>query len=168
LHIADQSNREKVQRQNTDINLKWTNTINSIDNQIETLSQIAQNWLDLERDIAAIEKSLSNITDKVKEIDFGQKSQSQLEEVKNNILQYIDDTKILEKHKQNLKKLAKPVLEFLKEEQPEVVDPIKKRLETISEQIFSLSNTLNGKYIQVKKILELIKDLSKKLCANRY
>jgi uncharacterized phage infection (PIP) family protein YhgE len=86
LHIADQSNREKVQRQNTDINLKWTNTINSIDNQIETLSQIAQNWLDLERDIAAIEKSLSNITDKVKEIDFGQKSQSQLEEVKNNIL----------------------------------------------------------------------------------
>jgi len=86
LHIADQSNREKVQRQNTDINLKWTNTINSIDNQIETLSQIAQNWLDLERDIAAVEKSLLNITDKVKEIDFGQKSQSQLEEVKNNIL----------------------------------------------------------------------------------
>lgn len=86
MHIADQSNREKVQRQNTDINLKWTNTINSIDNQIETLSQIAQNWLDLERDIAAVEKSLLNITDKVKEIDFGQKSQSQLEEVKNNIL----------------------------------------------------------------------------------
>lgn len=86
LHIADQTNREKIQRQNTDINLKWTNTINSIDNQIETLSQIAQNWLDLEKDIAAVEKSLLNITDKVKEIDFGQKSQSQLEEVKNNIL----------------------------------------------------------------------------------
>lgn len=86
MHIADQSNREKIQRQNTDINLKWTNTINSIDNQIESLSQIAQNWLDLERDAAVIEKSLLSLTDKVKDIDFGQKTQSQLEEVKNNIL----------------------------------------------------------------------------------
>lgn len=50
--------------------------------------------------------------------------------------QYIEDTKTLEKHKQNLKKLAKPVLEFLKEEEPEVVDPIKKRLESVGEQLF--------------------------------
>jgi uncharacterized protein YpuA (DUF1002 family) len=86
LHIADQSNREKIQRQSTDINLKWTNTINSIDNQIETLSQIAQNWSDLERDISTVEKSLSSLTDKVRDIEFGQKTQPLLEDVKNNIL----------------------------------------------------------------------------------
>jgi acyl carrier protein phosphodiesterase len=86
LHVADQSNREKIQRQNTDINLKWTNTINSIDNQIETLSQIAQNWTDLERDINIVERSLQSLTDKVKDIEFGQKSQALLEDVKNNIL----------------------------------------------------------------------------------
>lgn len=84
--MADQQNREKIQRQNTDINLKWTNTINSIDNQIETLSQIAQNWSDLERDINVIEKGLHNIADKTKEIDIGEKSQPLLEETKNNIL----------------------------------------------------------------------------------
>jgi uncharacterized protein YpuA (DUF1002 family) len=86
LHVADQPNREKIQRQSTDINLKWTNTINSIDNQIETLSQIAQNWSDLERDISTVEKSLSSLTDKVKDIEFGQKTQPLLEDVKNNIL----------------------------------------------------------------------------------
>lgn len=86
MHVADQQNREKIQRQNTDINLKWTNTINSIDNQIETLSQIAQNWSDLERDINLIEKGLLNIADKTKEIDIGEKSQPLLEETKNNIL----------------------------------------------------------------------------------
>lgn len=84
--MADQQNREKIQRQNTDINLKWTNTINSIDTQIETLSQIAQNWSDLERDINLIEKGLLNIADKTKEIDIGEKSQPLLEETKNNIL----------------------------------------------------------------------------------
>lgn len=86
LHVADQKNREKIQRQNTDINLKWTNTINSIDNQIETLSQIAQNWTDLERDINAIEKSVANLAEKTKEIDFGQKPQPVLEDLKNTIL----------------------------------------------------------------------------------
>lgn len=86
LHVADQSNREKIQRNNTDINLKWTNTINSIDNQIETLSQISQNWSDFERDFVTIEKSLSILTDKVKDIELGQKSQTLLEEVKNSIL----------------------------------------------------------------------------------
>jgi membrane-anchored protein YejM (alkaline phosphatase superfamily) len=86
LHVADQKNRERIQRQNTDINLKWTNTINSIDNQIETLSQIAQNWVDLERDIVVIEKGLVILQNKVDEIDFGEKSQSLLEEIKNNIL----------------------------------------------------------------------------------
>lgn len=86
LHVADQKNREKIQRQNTDINLKWTNTINSIDNQIETLSQIAQNWSDLERDSCVIEKGLSNIKNKIKEIEIGEKSQPLLEEIKNNIL----------------------------------------------------------------------------------
>jgi hypothetical protein len=86
LHVADQKNREKIQRQNTDINLKWTNTINSIDNQIETLSQIAQNWTDLERDINAIEKSVGNLAEKIKEIDFGQKPQPVLEDLKNTIL----------------------------------------------------------------------------------
>lgn len=86
MPVADQPNRERIQRQNTDINLKWTNTINSIDNQIETLSHILQNWINLERDISAIEKSLNTLKEKVKDIDFGQKSQSQLEEVKNKIL----------------------------------------------------------------------------------
>lgn len=86
MHVADQSNREKIQRQNTDINLKWTNTINSIDNQIETLSQIAQSWSELESDITIVESSLAKLTDKVKDIEFGQKTQSLLEEVKNNIL----------------------------------------------------------------------------------
>lgn len=86
MHVADQPNREKIQRQSTDINLKWTNTINSIDNQIETLSQIAQNWSDLERDINTVEKSLLSLADKTKDIDFGQKTQPLLEEVKNNIL----------------------------------------------------------------------------------
>ena len=86
MHVADQANREKIQRQSTDINLKWTNTINSIDNQIETLSQIAQNWSDLERDISTVERSLSSLTDKVKDIEFGQKTQPLLEDVKNNIL----------------------------------------------------------------------------------
>lgn len=86
LHVADQKNREKIQRQNTDINLKWTNTINSIDNQIETLSQIAQNWSDLERDINLIEKGLVVITDKINHLDIGEKSQPLLEETKNNIL----------------------------------------------------------------------------------
>lgn len=86
MHVADQKNREKIQRQNTDINLKWTNTINSIDNQIETLSQIAQNWTDLERDINAIEKSVGNLSEKIKEIEFGQKPQPLLEELKNTIL----------------------------------------------------------------------------------
>ena len=86
LHVASQPNREKIQRQNTDINLKWTNTINSIDNQIETLSQIVQNWTDLQRDISTVEKSLSSLADKVKDIEFGQKTQPLLEEVKNSIL----------------------------------------------------------------------------------
>lgn len=86
LHVADQPNRENIQRQNTDINLKWTNTINSIDNQIETLSQIAQNWSELERDISATEKSLASLTDKVKDIEFEQKTQPLLEDVKNNII----------------------------------------------------------------------------------
>lgn len=86
MPVADQPNREKIQRQNTDINLKWTNTINSIDNQIETLSHILQNWINLERDISAIDKSLVTLKEKVKDIDFGQKSQPQLEEVKNKIL----------------------------------------------------------------------------------
>lgn len=86
LHVASQPNREKIQRQNTDINLKWTNTINSIDNQIETLSQIVQNWTELQRDISTVEKSLSSLADKVKDIEFGQKTQPLLEEVKNSIL----------------------------------------------------------------------------------
>lgn len=86
MQSADQSNREKIQRQNTDINLKWTNTINSIDNQIETLSQIANNWSDFERDISSVEKSLSNLTDKVKDIEFCQRTLISLEEVKSNIL----------------------------------------------------------------------------------
>lgn len=86
LHVASQPNRDKIQRQNTDINLKWTNTINSIDNQIETLSQIVQNWTELQRDISTVEKSLSSLADKVKDIEFGQKTQPLLEEVKNSIL----------------------------------------------------------------------------------
>lgn len=86
LHAADQPNREGIQRQSTDINLKWTNTINSIDNQIETLSQISQNWLDLESDITSCERSLSSLTDRVKNIEFGQRTQQLLEEVKKNIL----------------------------------------------------------------------------------
>jgi len=86
LHAADQPNRERIQRQSTDVNLKWTNTINSIDNQIETLSQIAQNWSDLERDISTVEKSLSSLTERVKDIDFGQKTQPLLEDVKNSVL----------------------------------------------------------------------------------
>lgn len=86
LPVADQPNRERIQRQNTDINLKWTNSINSIDNQIETLSHILQNWISLDRDISAIERSLNALKEKVKDIDFCQKSQTQLEEVKNKIL----------------------------------------------------------------------------------
>lgn len=86
LQAADQPNREKIQRQSTDINLKWTNTINSIDNQIETLSQIAQNWSELESDISTVEKSLASLTDRVKDIDFGQKTPALLEDVRNNIL----------------------------------------------------------------------------------
>lgn len=86
MHVADQPNREIIQRQNTDVNLKWTNTINSIDNQIETLSQIAQNWSDLERDISTVEKSLSSLAEKVKDIEFGQKAQPLLEDIKNCIL----------------------------------------------------------------------------------
>lgn len=50
--------------------------------------------------------------------------------------QYIDEIKNIEKCKQNLKSLAKPVLGFLKEEQPEAVDPIKSKLEKLGEQIF--------------------------------
>jgi hypothetical protein len=86
LHVADQPNREKIQKQNTDINLKWTNTINSIDNQIETLSTILQNWKELDTDFNNIEKGINNLSEKIKDIDFSQKSQNSLEEVKNNIL----------------------------------------------------------------------------------
>lgn len=50
--------------------------------------------------------------------------------------QYIDEIKAIEKCKQNLKKLAKPVLGFLKEEQPEAVEPIEVKLEDLGEQIF--------------------------------
>lgn len=50
--------------------------------------------------------------------------------------QHIDEIKNIEKCKQNLKQLAKPVLGFLKEEQPEAVDPIKSKLEQLGEQIF--------------------------------
>ena len=84
--MADQVNRDKIQRQSTDINLKWTNTINSIDNQIETLSQIAQNWSEFESDIGTVEKSLSSLADRVKDIEFGQKTQPLLEADRNNIL----------------------------------------------------------------------------------
>lgn len=86
LHIADQPSREKIQKQNIDINLKWTNTINSIDNQIETLTNILQNWNDLDKDFNHIEKSINNLSEKVKDIDFNQKTQNSLEEVKSNIL----------------------------------------------------------------------------------
>lgn len=86
LHVADQPSRERIQRQNQEINLKWTNAINSIDNQIETLSTIVQNWQDLERDLSVIDKSLSSLGDKVKDIDFNQKTQNSLEEVKSDIL----------------------------------------------------------------------------------
>lgn len=86
MHVADQPNREKIQKQNTDINLKWTNSINSIDNQIETLSNILQNWNDLDKDFNDIEKGINNLSDKIKDIDFSQKSQNSLEEVKSNIL----------------------------------------------------------------------------------
>jgi hypothetical protein len=50
--------------------------------------------------------------------------------------QYIDEIKNIEKCKQNLKSLAKPVLGFLKEEQPEAVEPIKSKIEQLGEQIF--------------------------------
>lgn len=50
--------------------------------------------------------------------------------------QYIEDIKSIGKCKQNLKKLAKPVLGFLSEEQPEAVDLIKSKLESLGEQIF--------------------------------
>lgn len=86
MQVADQANREKIQRQNTDINLKWTNTINSIDNQIETLSQIEQNWSELETDLSSVEKTLASLADRVKDIDFGQKAPALLEDVRNNIL----------------------------------------------------------------------------------
>lgn len=94
LHVADQPSRERIQRQNQEINLKWTNAINSIDNQIETLSTIVQNWQDLERDLSVIDKSLSSLGDKVKDIDFNQKTQNSLEEVKSDIL--VSDHRIFE------------------------------------------------------------------------
>lgn len=50
--------------------------------------------------------------------------------------QYIEDIKNIEKYKQSLKKLAKPVLGFLSEEQPDAVDPIKTKLDSLGEQIF--------------------------------
>lgn len=50
--------------------------------------------------------------------------------------QYIDEIKNIDKCKLNLKSLAKPVLGFLKEEQPEAVEPIKAKLESLGEQIF--------------------------------
>jgi hypothetical protein len=86
LHVADQPNREKIQHKNTDINLKWTNTINSIDNQIETLSQISHNWSQLVGGIASLEQDLSVLAGKVGEIELSQATQSLIESVKNNIL----------------------------------------------------------------------------------
>lgn len=50
--------------------------------------------------------------------------------------QYIDEIKNIEKFNQNLKKLAKPVFEFLKEEQEEAVGPIKTKLDALGEQIY--------------------------------
>lgn len=50
--------------------------------------------------------------------------------------QYIEEIKSIEKCKQNLKKLAKPVFGFLSEEQSEAVDPIKSKLDSLGEQIF--------------------------------
>jgi methionyl-tRNA formyltransferase len=90
LHTADQNNREKIQRQNTDINLKWTNTINSTDNQIESLSHIVQCWTNFDRDIIVIQKSLAGLSEKVKDIEVGQKTQALLEDKKNNILVRVD------------------------------------------------------------------------------
>lgn len=86
MKVSDQVTREKILHQNTDINLKWTNTINSFDNQIETLTHIAKHWSDLERDIITIEKSLTILTDRVKDIEFGQSTLALLEEEKDNIL----------------------------------------------------------------------------------
>lgn len=102
LHVADQPNREKIQHKNTDINLKWTNTINSIDNQVETLSQISHNWSQLVGDIATLEQDLSILAGKVGEIELSQKTQSLIESVKNNILVSVCDRPVRVEQKAEL------------------------------------------------------------------
>lgn len=49
--------------------------------------------------------------------------------------QYIDEIKNIDKFKQNLSKLAKPVVAFLKEEKSDSVDSIKTKLNDFTEQI---------------------------------
>lgn len=85
IRQADSRNRTVIEKENLALNQLWTDLVGDLENRLESFTNIADLWRELENKFHSLEKSATRLEERARHVDLVVRSRRQLEETKNAI-----------------------------------------------------------------------------------
>lgn len=85
LRQADPTNRERIEKQNTDINRDWRTVIDNFETRKDVLTTLALHWEEFDNKLHAFENQIIRLEERLRNVDPVVRSRRQLEDTKHVI-----------------------------------------------------------------------------------
>lgn len=85
LREADPKNRQKIEKENLEINAAWNKFINDLEGRRDKLNSVANQWDTFEKKLNSFENQIIRLEERSRHVELIVRSRRQLEDTKNVI-----------------------------------------------------------------------------------
>ncbi|KAG5889989.1 hypothetical protein JTB14_035905 [Gonioctena quinquepunctata] len=153
---ADQRNKQNIQGQSDRVAEEWTSLVSNLEGRRDTLTSLAQVWEAFEGRWQNFESSLTGIEEKAKHVDCVVRSKEHVVATRRTVEELQSEADSLKTHQEEVVRLSKTVLIFLKECSSSSATALSEKLEQLNNTYERLSNSLAEKLEKTEKDLKEI------------